>query len=92
MKNFSSSYLFLIISVVASLFLFYIDEGFYNFQWMKSWGNWIVFMIYAGIIFVVQQLFALIFSEVFKVNNRNYLIAAIGVPVAISVLVTIIFV
>ena len=92
MKNFSSSYLFLIISVVASLFLFYIDEGFYNFQWMKSWGNWIVFMIYAGIIFVVQLLFALIFREVFKVNNRNYLIAAIGVPVAISVLVTIIFV
>ena len=91
MKNFSSSYLFLIISVVASLFLFYIDEGYYNFQWMKSWGNWIVFMIYAVIIFLVQQLFALIFSEVFKVNNRNYLIAAIGVPVAISVLVTIIF-
>ena len=92
MKNFSGSYLFLIISVVASLFLFYIDEGCYNFQWMKSWGNWIVLIIYAGIIFLVQQLFALIFREVFKVNNRNYLIAAIGVPVAISVLVTIIFV
>ena len=91
MKNFSSSYLFLIISVVASLFLFYIDEGYYNFQWMKSWGNWIVFMIYAVIIFLVQQLFAFIFRKVFKVNNRNYLIAAIGVPVAISVLVTIIF-
>ena len=91
MKNFSSSYLFLIISVVASLFLFYIDEGYYNFQWMKFWGNWIVFMIYAGIIFVVQQLFALIFREVFKVNNRNYLIAAIGVPVPIFVLITIIF-
>ena len=91
MKNFSSSYLFLIISVVASLFLFYIDEGYYNFQWMKSWGNWIVLIIYAGIIFLVQQLFAFIFRKVFKVNNRNYLIAAIGVPVAISVLVTIIF-
>mgnify|MGYP003618979799 FL=1 len=48
-------------------------------------------MIYAGIIFVVQQLFALIFREVFKVNNRNYLIAAIGVPVPIFVLITIIF-
>ena len=92
MKNFSSSYLFLIISVVASLFLFYIDEGYYNFQWMKSWGNWIVFIIYSEIIFLVQQLFALIFREVFKVNNRNYLIAAIGVPVPIFVLITIIFV
>ena len=91
MKNFSSSYLFVIISVVASLFLFYIDEGYYNFQWMKFWGNWIVFIIYAVIIFLVQQLFAFIFKKVFKVNNRNYLIAAIGVPVAISVLVTIIF-
>ena len=91
MKNFSGSYLFLIISVVASLFVFYIDEGYYNFQWMKSWGNWIVFIIYAGIIFLVQQLFAFIFRKVFKVNNRNYLIAAIGVPVAIFVLVNIIF-
>ena len=59
---------------------------------MKSWGNWIVLIIYAVIIFLVQQLFALIFREVFKVNNRNYLIAAIGVPVAIFVLVNIIFV
>ena len=58
---------------------------------MKSWGNWIVCIIYAVIIFLVQQLFAFIFRKVFKVNNRNYLIAAIGVPVAISVLVTIIF-
>ena len=64
MKNFSGSYLFLIISVVATLFVFYIDEGFYNFQWMKSWGNWIVLIIYAGIIFLVQQLFALIFRKV----------------------------
>ena len=91
MKNFSGSYLFLIISVVASLFLSYIDEGYYNFQWMKFWGNWIVLIIYAGIIFLVQQLFAFIFRKVFKVNNRNYLIAAIGVPVAIFVLVNIIF-
>ena len=91
MKNFSGSYLFLIISVVASLFVFYIDEGYYNFQWMKSWENWVFFIIYAGIIFLFQQLFALIFRKVFKVKNKNYLIAAIGVPVAIFVLVTIIF-
>jgi len=58
---------------------------------MKSWGNWIVLIIYAGIIFLVQQLFAFIFRKVFKVNNRNYLIAAIGVTVAIFVLVNIIF-
>jgi hypothetical protein len=27
-------------------FLFFIDEGYYDFRWMKSVGNWIVFVVY----------------------------------------------
>ena len=91
MKNLPSSALFMIISIVVTLFLFYIDEGFYNFQWMKSWGNWVVFVIYAGVIFLVQQILLLIFRKIFKIKNKNYLVAAIGVPLAIFILVTVIF-
>lgn len=27
-------------------FLFFIDEGYYDFRWMMDWGNWVVFAIY----------------------------------------------
>ena len=91
MKNLPSSALFMIISIVVTLFLFYIDEGFYNFQWMKSWGNWVVFVIYAGVIFLVQQILSLIFRKIFKIKGRNHLVTAIGVPLAIFILVTVIF-
>ena len=33
------------------LFMFYIDEGFYNFNWMREPGAWFVFAIYWNIIF-----------------------------------------
>jgi hypothetical protein len=34
-----------------TLFLFYIDEGFYSFAWMKQAGAWIVFFIYCNVLF-----------------------------------------
>ena len=48
--------LFLITSIVLVLFLFFIDEGYYNFNWMKSFGSWIVFTIYAVVLFFGQYL------------------------------------
>ena len=34
-------------SVAITMFLFYIDEGYYNFEWMASIGNWVAFVFYA---------------------------------------------
>ena len=36
----------LLTSLLIVLFLFYIDEGYYNFTWMFQAGNWIVFFVY----------------------------------------------
>lgn len=36
----------LLCSVIATLFLFFIDEGNYDFRWMASFGNWVVFLLY----------------------------------------------
>jgi len=41
-------------NLVIVMFLFYTDEGFYNFYWMKDWGNWFVFGIYLLLFFPVQ--------------------------------------
>lgn len=49
----------LAIAVVTTTFLFYIDEGNYNFGWTRNIGNWLVFLVYVGVIYGVQLLFAL---------------------------------
>jgi hypothetical protein len=38
-------------SVAITLFLFYIDEGYYNFEWMKRAGNWVPFVVYVFVIY-----------------------------------------
>lgn len=44
----------LLIAVVTTLFLFYIDEGYYDFRWTENAGNWFVFVIYVGMIWGLQ--------------------------------------
>jgi hypothetical protein len=41
-------------ALLIVLFLFYIDEGYYNFRWMMDWGNWFVFGLYMLIFFPIQ--------------------------------------
>lgn len=38
-------------SLSITMFLFFIDEGYYDFRWMKRVGNWIPFVIYLSLIF-----------------------------------------
>lgn len=49
----------LAIAMVITLFLFYIDEGYYDFRWMKYGGNWVAFFIYVAVIYGAQLLFTL---------------------------------
>ncbi len=60
----------LLISIVITLFLFYIDEGFYDFRWMLNIGNWIAFLVYVAVIYAAQLILTL---PVFKVAP-NFLI------------------
>ena len=52
-------------SVLIVFFLFFIDEGYYDFRWMKDPGNWIAFILYFVPVFGLQ-LFSL------KVILRKY--------------------
>lgn len=49
----------LLIAIIITLILFYIDEGFYNFRWMLNSGNWIAFLIYFSVIYGAQLLLTL---------------------------------
>jgi len=45
-------------SFLITQFLFFIDEGYYNFKWMMNIGNWLIFSFYfavlAGILFCIN--------------------------------------
>jgi hypothetical protein len=36
-------------SILLTLFLFFIDEGYYNFKWMTDIFNWFFFLIYFAV-------------------------------------------
>lgn len=51
----SKKYLIVLLNaIVITLFLFYIDEGYYNFNWMKEKGAWLIFSIYVMLIASLQ--------------------------------------
>jgi hypothetical protein len=53
----------LLVSMVITLFLCYIDEGYYNFKWIWNIGNWIAFFFYMGVIYLVQLVLILPFFQ-----------------------------
>ena len=56
-KDINSCYLAglkrLALSVLFTLFICYIDEGYYSFDWMNSLENWIVFIPYVLVIYLL---------------------------------------
>ena len=76
----------LALSVLVTLFLFYIDEGYYNFKWMLNIGNWLIFVLYVFILFMAQML--VMKAVLYKSNNPiimgfKYMVGiALGIAVA----------
>lgn len=74
----------LTLSVLVTLFLFYIDEGYYNFKWMLNLGNWFIFMLYVGILFSAQML---VIKAIMYKNNNPMLMAiryTLGIALGIA--------
>lgn len=54
----------MITSILLTLFLGFIDEGYYNFRWMLKFYNWVALAVYAFAIFGGQRLlFILLFKK-----------------------------
>ncbi|GAA0719580.1 hypothetical protein GCM10009430_18810 [Aquimarina litoralis] len=54
-------------AILITLFLFFIDEGNYNFNWLEEPFVWVIFGIYAIPIFLGQ----LFIYKVFLKNSRS---------------------
>ena len=79
-------------SVIIVLFLFYIDEGFYNFRWMLNIGNWIAFSIYFTVIYFFQLLVYLLLPKKLENQSRIFISLPIGAIAGIIFVIKIIFI
>ena len=71
-------------ALIIVLFLFFIDEGYYNFNWMANWGNWIVFVMYMAIFFPIQWLIShFLFA---KITGWKKIAAMVGLTVPLTLL------
>ena len=53
-------------AVGITMILFFIDEGYYNFNWMADLGSWVAFAIYVlGLFFFQVLLFMLLPNQRF---------------------------
>jgi hypothetical protein len=75
----------LIAAFLIVMFLFYIDEGYNDFRWMKDPGNWFVFVIYMIIFFPVQWVIShFVFG---KLIGWKKIVAMVGISIPLSLTV-----
>ncbi|MDY8138224.1 hypothetical protein [Aquimarina sp. 2201CG5-10] len=68
-------YILAISSILITSFLFFIDEGNYNFSWVTEPFVWLVFLLYAIPIFLGQLLLLKIVLK--RLNGLNKIILSI---------------
>lgn len=74
----------LAISIAVTLFLFFIDEGYYNFNWMADVGNWVAFLIYVVLLLIPQLVLIYFFGRIETSGYRNFFLYIIGVVLGIA--------
>lgn len=79
----------LISAIIITNFLFFIDEGYYDFRWMSDAGNWIPFFIYLVVIFILQLVFSDIILKKYHGKNKTILSILEGAVIGLILLVLI---
>lgn len=74
------------IAALVTGFLFFIDEGYYSFRWMLSWGSWIIFLVYALSLYLSQRLIHVCIPGQFPIKQKKILACILGIPLGLSVL------
>lgn len=66
--------------LLVVMLLFFIDEGYYDFRWMRQSANWLVFIVYySG--FLVTHYFAFrFFKNKYSGAELRWLVCGVGIP------------
>lgn len=84
--------MYFLIALVYTLFLFYIDEGYNDFRWMKDPGNWIIFVLYLSIITGTLMLFdSILFKRLNSFLLRTFLTTICGMVGGVMLLVGLLY-
>ena len=75
-----------IVALVVTTILFFIDDGYYNFNWTLHLSNWVFFVIYMVSIFLAQTLTEKFILKKYSGKNKTILTSLIGVPLGIALL------
>jgi hypothetical protein len=86
-KSNKQAYVLLASSVIFTLFLFYIDEGYYNFKWMLQLSNWFAFVIYIIPIFGFQLLVLKLIGKIFSSQTSTFLSIIIGAIIGLTLVI-----
>jgi hypothetical protein len=76
----------MIAALLIVLFLFFIDEGYYDFRWMREWGNWFVFGIYLLIFFPLQWVLSRFLLRQVKGWKKVIAMICISIPLTLGLL------
>ena len=71
-------------AILITLFLFYIDEGYYDFRWMLQWGNWIVLVIYIIMLFPLQWVISYFLFRKAHGMQKALLMLVFGIPMTLA--------
>lgn len=74
------------IAALVTGFLFFIDEGYYSFRWMLSWGSWIIFLVYTLSLYISQHLIHACVPDQFSIKQKRILACILGIPLGLSAL------
>lgn len=74
-------------NVLVILFLFFIDEGNFNFSWATNPGGWFAFGFYFTGIMLCQCLTYLLVLRKYKGRYKNTFTSLIGIPVGIALVI-----
>lgn len=81
---------FAVSSILITLFLFFIDEGYYNFNWMANIGNWIAFLIYVVPVFLFQLLIYAVALRRYPGRGKIWMSIVFGTAMALMLVIGII--
>ena len=78
-------------SIGLTLFLFFIDEGYYSFAWMRDPGAWLIFFVYSFVLFAIQIGVFFLAKKWFKDGISLLLSYTLGSGLALYLIIELIF-
>lgn len=81
----------IISSIIVTLILLFVDEGYYNFSWMLNIGNWIVGTAYVAIITLIQVAIYKLILFPLSGTSRTGLSIGLGIFLTLAILFSLIY-